>query len=386
MRFFRGRLPEMLELLERMVLIQSGTVNKAGVDRMARLMAGQLEKLGLEAELRTQERYGDVVVARNRPAAEGKPAMLLVGHMDTVFPPDTEFNWFKRDDSKCYGPGVADMKGGLVVMLYGLAALKEAGLLEEIPLKVVCNPDEEVGSPVSRPVILEQARGCFAALVLEAASVGGEVVTGRKGRLGFTLRVSGSAGHAAYVVDDKATAVLELAHKIIRLESLNGLVPGLSVNVGRIGGGIGPNTVAEDAWAQVDVRVKRKGDFSIFEARLHQLLANSSVPGTTCRVETEERVVPMEQTPANRALYRVVAEQAQEMGLEVGEDFRPGCSDANSLSLAEVPVLDGLGPVGGDDHSDQEWMLTDSLLERGQLLALSLAEMWRRQQEGVLLG
>ncbi|MGD9125185.1 MAG: M20 family metallopeptidase [Desulfarculaceae bacterium] len=383
LKFISDSEKEMFSLLKQMVLIQSGTKNQAGVERMAALVAGHLKDIGLKVDLYPQEAHGSVVMG-STPAAGEAGNLLLIGHMDTVFPTDSDFTEYREDQENAYGPGVADMKGGLVAGIYALKALAREGGLERMPLRIICNPDEEVGSPVSKPIIAAEARRSFAAFILEPSGLEGEVVTGRKGRLGFKVRVRGRAGHAAYAGPDKASAVLEMAHKIIALEALNGLVPGLTLNVGRVQAGVAPNVVPEEAIADVDVRILKQADGDVFLERAETILAQSLVAGTSSSLEDLSRLTPMEQTPANRSLYRLVQEQARDLGLEVAEELRPGCSDGNTVAQQGTPVLDSMGPSGAEFHSDREYLVKASLVKRTQLLALSIKECRRRQQEGRL--
>jgi len=383
LHWLAGREAEMLALLREMVLIQSGSRNKPGVDRVGRLIAATLGNLGLDLVTVPQEDLGDVLIA-STPAAGDRDNLLLIGHMDTVFPAETDFNWYREDETRAFGPGVADMKGGLVAGIYALKALEARGELAGLPLRFIFNPDEEIGSPVSGPIIAAEARRSIAALVLECGSLTGGVVTGRKGRLGLDLRARGLAGHAAFAGPDKASAILELAHKIIGLEALNGLAPGLTVNVGVVQGGIGPNTVAEAARAAVDVRFARRAEAELFRAEMERIVAARQVPGTAVEVEVVSHRPPMEQSAGNRALYEVVADQARSLGLPVEEEFRPGGSDANIVAAEGRPAVDGLGPLGDQDHSDREYIIKSSLVERAQLLALSIRECWQRHKAGQL--
>ena len=373
--YIAGQEPGMLALLKELVLIQSGTFNKLGTDRVAKLIRRTLEPLPLGIESFPQTQYGNILVAAT-PAADNTNNILIVGHTDTVFPEDTAFNGWREDTHRVYGPGVIDMKGGLVLGIYALKALDSCGQLGQLPLKFIFNTDEEVGSPVSGPMISAEAQKSIMAFVLECGGMQGEVVTGRKGRIGLQLTVRGQAGHAAYATTDKPSAILELAHKIIRLEALNGLKSGLTVNVGKIHGGIGPNSVAESAWAAVDVRFKNQDEADFFRSRLGEIIDLSDIPGTGVRVETAPGRPPMESTPGNRSLFKVAEIQALKLKMNIGESYRQGVSDANIVAATGTPVLDGLGPIGENDHSDKEYMQKDSLVRRCQLFALTLLNCW----------
>ncbi len=373
--YIAGQESGMLALLKEMVLIQSGSCNKAGTDQVAALLRRVLEPLPLEIETYPQKQYGDILVAGTR-ASGGADNILIVGHTDTVFPEDTTFNGWREDPQRIFGPGVIDMKGGLVVGVYALKALDACGRLQNLPIRFVFNTDEEVGSPVSGPLISAEAQKSVMAFVLECGGMQGEVVTSRKGRLGFHLNVTGRAGHAAFVTPGKPSAILELAHKIIQVEALNGLKPGLTVNVGKIHGGIGPNSIAESATAKVDVRFANRNESDFFRFRLDEIIATPDIPGTRVSVEKTRNRPPMEASSGHRFLFKVAQSQARKLGMEIRESFRPGASDANIIAAAGTPVLDGLGPVGEMDHSDQEYMQKDSLVRRCQLFALTLLNCW----------
>lgn len=370
---------EALSLLKRLVEIQSGSRNKPGLDRMASAMAEVLGQVLPDADIVSFAEYGNMVQASNASMATGVTGVtggkkvLLVGHMDTVFPADTAFTAYREDDSYCYGPGVYDMKGGLVVGVYALKVLRHLGLLDTLPLTFLCNSDEEIGSPASRDWIEEQARGGFAAFVLEGGGLRREVVTGRKGRMGLRLSVHGRAGHAAKG-GPKASAILELAHKIIALEALND-DPEITVNVGQIDGGIGPNTVPEQAGADIDVRFQTPQGQLRAEKAIARIGQSVTVPETTCVFQTVAGRPPMPQSEANRRLFAIAREQARYFGYGLSEELRFGVSDANFIAGQNIPVLDGLGPVGDLDHSDREYIHKQTIVERAALLASILADL-----------
>lgn len=377
--YLAGRETEAIDLLHRLVQIQSGSANKPGLDHMARSMAEILREMLPDVRVLSCTEHGDMVQGGTSSFTSGlgNPRFALVGHMDTVFPPDTSFTAFRRDGQRCFGPGVYDMKGGLVAGVFALKALHHLGELERIPVTFLCNSDEEIGSPASRSWIEEQTSDCAAALVLEGGGRNREVVTGRKGRLGFQATVRGRAGHAAKG-GHKASAVLELAHMILALESLND-DPEITVNVGRIEGGIGPNTIPDLALAQIDARFLSPQGQARLEERIKDLLSKSVISGTTRSAETTSGRPAMPPSPANRELYKLAREQARLFGYDLPEELRFGVSDANFIAGRGVPVLDGLGPVGDMDHSDQEFILTASLMERAALVAAILLELATRR-------
>lgn len=364
----------MFAFLRTLVEIQSGSCNKAGVDAVGQQIAHFLETCRVTCRTVAQDRTGNHLVVRSghqRP----KSRILLAGHMDTVFPEDTLFKHCRDNGDRVCGPGVIDMKGGLVAGIFALKALDAADLLPQIPICFIFNSDEEIGSPTSRDLIRREARDSCCALVLECGGPAGEIVTGRKGNLSFKVTVRGRAGHAAFAGPDKASAVLALARHTIALESLNCPEKGITVNVGRVGGGIGANTVAEQAEAWVDVRYKHPGDARRLESKIREILAAAVVPGTAADVEIRSERPPMPVCEAGRRLFQTVRQTARHLGMDVREEFRYGVSDANLIAAEGVPVVDGLGPVGGRDHSPEEYMLKSSLPARTLLLACTLATL-----------
>lgn len=373
----KSRESEMFALLEELVLIQSGSYNKKGVDDVVHRIDRIFKKENIETEIIEQNSLGNHLVVRSPCRSSDGKQVLFVGHTDTVFPVDTDFNWFKEDDSNCYGPGVVDMKGGLVVGIFALKSLGELGLLEQVPLTFIFNSDEEIGSRTSIDLIQREASQSAFAFLLESGGLGNQIVTGRKGILTVELHVVGEAGHAAVADSNKASAILELAHKTIDFESLNNFERGITVNVGMVAGGIGPNTVPEYASAQIDFRYIAPQDLKYLEEKVSAISKKNSVRGTEIRVDFISGRPPMQQNRANRELFKTVARVADRLDYPVQEEFRFGVSDANFIADLNVPVIDGLGPIGGRDHSRDEYMIKKSLLQRAVLLTCSIVECWQ---------
>jgi glutamate carboxypeptidase len=378
------QLDGMTQLLEEVVLINSHTANKPGVDAVGRVFKQELVKLGLAVETIAQPGHGDLLVAAT-PAAGESGNIMLCGHMDTVFPIESGFNWFKSEGDKCFGPGVADMKGGLVVALFALKHLAEEGVLNDMPIRFMLNSEEETGSPVSGPVIEDLAAGCLAALVFECGGKKGEVVTGRKGKLGLRLEIKGRAGHAGYPGAIKASALLELAHKIIALEGLNGLAPGLTLNVGKASGGSGANVVPEKAEALIDVRLPDAEAERDLLKEVERITGQVQIVGVSSRIERTSGRPPMPVSRGNQALYNKLSQVAAGAGIEIADEYRGGVSDANYIASQNTPVLDGLGPVGGNDHSDKEYIDRQSLASRVAVTSLLLNRLARDFAAGNIL-
>lgn len=380
---------EMLDLLEELVCIQSGSRNKKGVDRVGKRVRLEMEPLGFSCKFQQETDYGNHLIARsrgtdqspdqapnqgeNQSLIQDKKQILITGHMDTVFPMDTAFNYYWENEAQCYGPGVADMKGGLVVGIFALKALARTGLLGNSPICFIFNSDEEIGSPSSRGLIQREARKSRLAYVLEAGGLSGEIVTGRKGSLSVRLAVEGKAGHAAFAGRDKASAILELAHKTIAIEAMNQPGKGISANVGLTEGGIGPNTVAQHARAALDFRYLEPGHGVQLKAQLEKIAGLQTLAGTRTFLEIAGSRPPMPQTPANTRLYHQIQSLAQALEIPVKSELRSGVSDANLIAEQGIPVIDGLGPIGAKDHSEDEYIEKKSLFDRTLLFAHILA-------------
>jgi len=378
------REPEMFALLAEIIEIQSGSRNKAGVDRMARRIRTAFEGGRVVCEIVPEKDCGNHLVVRSAAWRQGVRQILLTGHMDTVFPHDTDFNRYREDEERAYGPGVIDMKGGLVAGIFALKALDAAGLLDILPITFVFNADEEIGSPRSGALIEREARASAFAFVLEAGGSEGGIVTGRKGNLSVRIDVKGRAGHAAAAPPDKASAILALAHQTIAIEALNAPARGITANVGRITGGIGYNTVPAEASAAVDFRFPNAGDDASLKSALAAIVAEPRVPNTSAECHILSGRPAMPQSDANLRLFDAVREVAGPLNVPVKSEFRYGVSDANIIAAQGTPVLDGLGPAGARDHSEDEYMIKSSLADKTRLLACALCECWHRWTSGRL--
>ena len=374
----------MFALLEKMVRIQSGTYNKRGVDQMVSLITSTFQSNAVSFKVIEQDKLGNHLVVRSLCEKSFDKQILLSGHMDTVFPEDTGFNWYKEEGTHCFGPGVIDMKGGLVAGIFALKALDNAKLLTKIPVTFFFNSDEEIGSPSSKEQIQKEAENSAFAFVFETGGRNGEIVTGRKGNLSLELKIKGISGHAAFAGKDKASAIVELAHKIIAFESLNDLDRGVSVNVGKVNGGIGPNTIPEHALARIDFRFKEIADRTNLGKSISEITKKGNVPKTSAQFTVLSSRPPMPSSERNKKLFLSVQETASSIGLSVSEEFRSGVSDANLIAEKQTPVIDGLGPIGAMDHSADEYMIKASLLQRSILVACALIDCWEKYQRGIL--
>lgn len=365
-------LPAYLEDLERLVNIDCGTYTPDGVNEVGRWTAAFLSGLGASVDVRPDPsgRYGDTLVATFLGMGAG-PRVLLIGHMDTVFDPGTAAERpFRIDDGIAHGPGVTDMKSGLLAGLYALKAIiGEAGGLPFERLVYICNPDEEVGSPSSSAHIREQAADVDACLVLECARANGDIVSARKGILDTRLTVHGRAAHAGVEPEKGRSAILEAARIVRDLHALNGRWDGVTVNVGKIAGGTRPNVVAERCDLEVDVRSTTSAGLREAEAAVREVVATTEIPDTTVEAHVMVAWEPMEKLARSGRLVEHARDVATRLGFSVDDTSTGGASDANTTSGMGVPTLDGLGPIGGNDHAPAEYLEVESIVPRTTLLA-----------------
>ena len=358
--------------LERLVNIDCGSYTPDGVDEVGRWTGAFLQGLGAQVEVRPDPsgQFGATVVG-TFTGAPGLSRVLLIGHMDTVFDPGTAAaRPFRIDEGTAYGPGVTDMKSGLLAGLYSLKAiLAEVGELPFERLTFIANPDEEIGSPSSRDHIVAAAADVDACLVLECARANGDIVSARKGILDTRLTVHGRAAHAGVEPEKGRSAILEAARVVRELHALNGRWPGVTVNVGRIAGGTRPNVVAERCDLEVDVRATTAERLHAAEAAVRDIAAATEVPDTTIDADVRIAWLPMERLQRSGRLVEHAQAIAGRLGFSVADTATGGASDANTTSGMGVPTLDGLGPIGGNDHSPAEYLDVDSIVPRTTMLA-----------------
>ena len=376
-RIVDARLPRFLAELETMVNIDCGSYTPDGVNRIAGLVTDALRASGADVERIPHlpedgaPQLGDLVIGRI--GGDG-PRILLIGHMDTVFDPGTAAERpFGIDGDRARGPGVTDMKAGLLAGLHAIAALHEAGVRPAITF--VANPDEEIGSPFSTPHIRRLAPDHDAVLVLECARANGDIVSARKGIADYHLTLVGRAAHAGVEPEKGRSAILEAAHQVVALHSLNGRWPTVTVNAGVIHGGTRPNVVAERCELQVDLRAATTDAFEAAAAEVARLAAQPAVADVRIDLRRIAGHPPMEKTDASGRLVDHAVAIAAELGFALRDAATGGASDANTTAALGVPTIDGLGPVGGDDHSVDEWLDVGSVAPRTTLLAALLARI-----------
>lgn len=366
-----ARYGRFLDELASLVNIDCGSYTPAGVNRVADAVAASLAELGASVErvphrpVDGERQLGDLVIGR---LAGSGPRLLLIGHMDTVFEPGTAAERpFRIADERATGPGVSDMKGGLLAGLHALAALRGVGRRPSVTF--VANPDEEIGSPFSTAHIRELVADHDVALVLECARASGDIVSARKGIADFEATITGRAAHAGVEPEKGRSAILEAARQVLALQALNGRWPSVTVNVGVIDGGTRPNVVAGSCRMELDLRAASTAEFELAAAEMEGIVTHPTLDGVSATLRRAAFHPPMERTPGNARIAELAIAIAGELGFELHDTLTGGASDANTTTAAGLPTLDGLGPIGGDDHSADEWLDLASVVPRTTLLA-----------------
>jgi glutamate carboxypeptidase len=373
-RIAAGRYDDFVSALERMVNVDCGSFTPEGVNEIADLCQSRFEAAGWKVERLEQHpadgepRLGDLVIGRVE--GSGGARVLMIGHTDTVFDPGTVAERpFRIDGQRAFGPGVSDMKGGLLIGFFAVEILQAAGFDGFGAITYICNPDEEIGSPWSRDVIRAEASNADVALVLEGARENGDIVSARKGVTDYRIEIVGRAAHAGVEPERGRSAILEASNKTIALHALNDRWPGVTVNVGVVDGGTRPNVVAERCSMHVDVRSPHEETLAFAEAEVERIANEHTVPDVTVSVTGGKWHRPMEKREGGAKLASLASQVARELGFELRDAATGGASDANTTSAAGVATLDGLGPVGGDDHGPKEWIDLSSVVPRISLLA-----------------
>jgi len=364
-----GQGQAMEALLQRIVDTDSNSYDKAGVDAIGALLAAELEADGILLTFMPVDDFGDVILAEV-PGKAAKPVLLL-GHRDTVFPKGTtSTRGYSRDAHRAYGPGVADMKGGLVLNCFALKALKRAGELP-YPVQVLYTGDEEIGSGSARIHIEKAARGARAVLNTEPGRASGNVVSARKGGATLVIEVSGRAAHAGVNHADGASAIEALARKVIKLHALTDYTAGITTNVGLICGGTSSNTVAPGASARLDVRFIELKHWDRLFAQIQAIVDEEELVGTRAVLKEATTFFPMEARHSERLLH-LYQQNARALGFSVEGEFTGGCADSGFTASLGIPTLCGLGPVGGKVHTDHEYLELDTLVPRALALVATI--------------
>lgn len=368
---------EMLALWRELVSIESGSADKEGVDRVADKVKSVLDSEDAQTRLVKFEKAGNMLVASCGAVRQAAPIAFL-GHMDTVFPKGTLAQRpFLLQDGKAYGPGVLDMKGGIVVLLYAIKALRAAGY-DCRPLKVILAGDEEVAHQDSNAaeLIRQEAKGCLAAFNFETGFINDHIVVGRKGGRTYTMEAFGVAAHTGNNPKAGRSAVLELAHKAIAIHALTDWESGTNFSVGTFHGGTVSNSTPDYAKMEIDVRCVSEEAALLVERQLQAIAAKTYIDGTRTVLSGGIGFMPMETTPAVLQLFEVVAAVSVENGFGAPTSMSSGgASDSANSVLAGVPTICSMGVKGENNHSPKEYALVESLYERAKLAAACVLKL-----------
>ena len=371
LQYLQGQREEMLRLLGLMVRAESPSDEPHAQHDIREIIAVEFEHLGFRVYRIPGRLSGGMLYARRAGRPKGGKVQLMLGHYDTVWPLGTLDGMpFEVKGDIIRGPGVYDMKGGIVQALLALQALRHFGITAEVSPAIFLNSDEEIGSRESGRYIAALAPHMDRVFVLEPSlGTEGLLKTARKGIGRFTVTVEGEAAHAGLDPGAGASAILELSHVIQTLFAMNDFDRGITVNVGTIDGGLRPNVVAPKSQAIVDVRVVSKADAAAIKSRI--LSIKPAIPGTSLKIEGDFGRPAMERTPANRQLWQLASHLGSKLGLELKQGLAGGGSDGNTTSLYTA-TLDGMGPVGDGAHARHEHLRIGRTLERAALLSMLL--------------
>ena len=372
LRALEPRLPEMLRLLRRFVTTESPSLEKAAADRCCTVIAREWRERGVQVERIPQKRRGDHLRMTYAPKSLASGQLLVLGHYDTVYSTGTlKERPFRISGGKAYGPGVFDMKAGIVQALFALETLRRSNVSTKKQIVFLWTSDEEIGSESSRKLIETEARRSDAVFVLEPSfGPRGLVKTARKGVGQAELMVRGRSSHAGLAPEEGINAVHELAAQLTRIEKWNDGRRGVSINADIVEGGTRSNVIAERARAVLDLRALRSSDMRRIERRLHALRPVHR--GASLKVTGGFDRPPLERKRC-RALFAHAESLAKQMHLSLGECTAGGGSDGNFTGALAIPTLDGLGAVGDGAHSDHEYVLIHTMPARAALLAALLA-------------
>ncbi len=370
----------MLDALREMVDTDGGSYDKPGVDAVGAQVARFMDAHGIPVETTPGERFGDCLRATvgegaERPGGNARRNILLMGHRDTVFPKgEPTRRPFRIEGSRAYGPGVADMKAGLVMNMFVLAAFARFGGAPG-PLVGLFTGDEEIGSPEGRKVIEAEARAARAVFNSEPGRPSGGVVTGRKGGVFMAFDIEGKAAHSGGNFEAGITAIGELAQKITAIHALTDLARGITLNVGLVSGGQSVNTVAPWAQGQIDLRYVEPADRDETVGRIEAIVAKSFVPGTRSTLSIRGEFLPLTQSRASAKLFHLYEGAADDSGFTTSGEFTGGCADSGFTAAMGAPTLCAVGPVGGRAHSPEEYLEVESLVPRAQALARAILRL-----------
>ena len=370
-----GQQGAMLALLADVVNLDSGSYDKPGVDAVGARFERFFEEEGIPVVRKARETFGDAVIATVSGSGGSNRPIVLMGHRDTVFPRgEVARRPFRIEGARAYGPGVADMKAGLVMNAFVMAAYHRFGG-SAAPLTMLITSDEEIGSPACREIIEETARGARAVFNAEPGRPTGNIVTGRKGGVFMECDVTGRAAHSGGNFEAGISAINEIAHKIVALSAVTDILRGITLNVGLVSGGQSVNTVAPSARIGIDLRYVEPPQRAAVMVRIEEIVTSSTVPGTTATLVIKGEFLPLVQDAGSREIFDVYQGAMAEVGRPVEGEFAGGCADSGFTAAVGCPTVCAIGPVGGKAHSPDEYLEVDSMIPRAQGLALAIARL-----------
>ena len=368
--------------------INTGSTNYAGLSELSEVLLAKLSAFGeaefvplpdrvVISEQGEEVSYPSPPIVRLSLRKENKPSIILVGHYDTVYDKDHAFQvCTDLNNGLINGPGIADLKGGLSVMFKALECLRDTGLMDEIGIEVLLNPDEEIGSPCSGAYLVERAKYHDVGFIFEPSLPDGTLVGERKGSGNFTVRVKGKSAHAGRDIEAGRNALVHLMALLQEINTLHGQKEGLTVNIANIQGGGALNVVPDLAVGRFNCRIESNDDIEWLEEKLASLVAaHDSTEGYQVTLFGGISRRPKPLTKANQNLQNFIAETGDLLGIDVAYRATGGVCDGNNLSQSGLPNVDTLGVRGGDIHSINEYMVIDSLAERTKFVALILMRM-----------
>jgi len=372
--FVNSNRQEIIKCLKLLVDQKGGSENRTAVNKVGSILSDEILKLNFSLFTFKEEQFGNHLLFENHNCDQ---AITLSGHMDTTFTSYLHLPDFHIEGEKAIGPGTGDMLGGLVVFLYAIKCLNHLGYLDKIPITLFFNTDEERGSPTSKPVFQDLIKKTAYTMISETAGANNEIVVGRRGKLSFDILVKGREGHAGNFKGNKSSAVEEVAHKILAIEALNGYWPETDLNAGKVRGGIAGNTIAGESVLSTDIRYSCTEHEADIKAKIIEIVEKNYVQGcfSELKITSERPLWPLKKKGIGINLCSVVEKSAIELGQSFGTELRKGTSDANFFGAQGVDVIDGMGPIGFHDHTDQEYILIDTLFERIRLCTLTLCKL-----------
>ena len=364
----------MLSLLADLVNIDSNSFDKVGVDKVADRLQAFFDDHAIPYETIPLTDHGDTLRAVVS-GGDGNRPILLCGHRDTVFATgEVKKRPFSTRDGKAFGPGVADMKPGLVINAFILAAFHKFGGHPN-PLVGLFTGDEEVGSPSSKDVIIAEAEKARLAFNSEPSRPSGNIVTKRKGGIFCHCAITGVAAHSGGFFTDGCSAIEELAHKIQALHALTDLDRGTTINVGLVSGGQSVNTIAAEASCAIDVRYQQTADRDDIMAQVRAICEKVSVEGTSSSFSIRGEFQPLNPSAQSDELFALYQESAAQDDVIIEGEHSGGCADSGFIAAVGTPVICGVGPVGGNYHRPDEWMQIDSLAQRARFIGNTILKL-----------